>query len=137
MTQTGTFTASLPFSLSSFDRPTTTFDPTLLASIDQAAKGNSPPNDDSSPLGMILGIVFGVLAVIIAVVAVLYVKREQAKEKEQEVSEVDSVTTFYNDNMADREKEYEMAFENPVFDDNAMGRSSDAFNDESAEAVEL
>jgi hypothetical protein len=95
------------------------------------------PSGKPDQLGMILGIVFGLLAVIIAVVVVLYLQRQRAKGKVKEDSEPDEVTTFYNDNRAETQKEYEMAFENPVFDDNAATRSSDAFDDESAEALEL
>jgi hypothetical protein len=58
-------------------------------------------------------------------------------KKNAEESEPDAVTTFYNDNTAEREREFEMAFENPVYDDKQEDIDSDAFNNESVEAIEL
>jgi hypothetical protein len=51
-------------------------------------------------------------------------------------SEVDQVATFYHDNRVEMEKDYRMAFGNPVFDD-AAGGSSVAYDKDWAEAVEM
>jgi hypothetical protein len=58
-------------------------------------------------------------------------------KKQPEDSGPDEATAFYNDNTVEREREFEMAFENPVFDDKVQDIDSDAFNNESVEALEL
>jgi hypothetical protein len=103
-----------------------------------STKANPPPSDTNSPLGLILGIIFGLLVVIAVIIAAfIYVWHRREAAKNQEEPEPDSVTTFYNDNRAEVEREFEMAFENPVFDDNAAGASSEAFDNDSVEALEL
>jgi flagellar biosynthesis/type III secretory pathway M-ring protein FliF/YscJ len=96
------------------------------------------PRTSGSSLGIIIGVVFGVLAILVIVgFAVVYLRRRaEAEAQAAEQRESDEVETFYNDNQAETEKEFEVAFDNPVFDTNQTGIAmSDDFDDSFDEDV--
>jgi hypothetical protein len=133
LTLTDTFTSTRSFSVSDLHGPTLDFNATVLS-----RKAYPAPNHGSSPLGLILGIVFGLLAVIAFLIAgAVYVRWQRTLSNKAEESERDEATTFYNDNRNEIEKEYELAFDNPVFEDNAAGASSEAFENDSGETLQL
>jgi hypothetical protein len=106
------------------------------ASPSPVFRGRDPPGDSGSPLGLILGLVFGILAIVLSGLAVVYWRSHQ-EEKHEEEPEVDPVTQFYSDNRQETEAQYEMAFENPVFDRRTNGEvvSEDGFEEGFDEAA--
>jgi hypothetical protein len=87
---------------------------------------NPKPDSDGS-LGLILGLIFGLVAVISVVVGViLYTRYLRAEEKVPDsFDNGKSDQTFFNDTRDETEKEFELPFENPVFDEVAAGTAPD------------
>jgi hypothetical protein len=88
-----------------------------------------PPGSSGSSLVLIVGIVLGgVILVAILAAALIFVRRNRSTQPLEE-PEVDPVAQFYDDNKKEVQAEYEMAFENPVFDLEGVGDgvSSDEF----------
>jgi hypothetical protein len=120
-----TLNPTIRFTESSAPRSSTAFS----ASVSFDRHGQTPTGDSGSRLALILGILFGLIVLIAIVVsALLYVRSQRAKREEPE-SEVDPVARFYSDNRRETEAEFEMAFENPVFDRRNVGElpSDDQF----------
>jgi hypothetical protein len=75
---------------------------------------------------------------IVVFVGISQRRRAEAADKAAQGCEPDDGETVYNDNQAETEKEFEVAFDNPVFDANQMGIAlSDDFDDSYDEQVAL
>jgi hypothetical protein len=107
------------------------------SSINQEPRIADPGDSGSTSLGLILGIVFAVLVVAGAVVAFIVHRKMTRGAKPAEEPEVDPVTQFYDDNRNEVQAEYEMAFDNPVFDQRTAGGpgSGDEFEGSFDEAI--
>jgi hypothetical protein len=101
----------------------------LPASSGFEGRLDPPTGDSASSLGIILGVIFGLLVIVaIIVLGVIYWHTHNERTQVQE-PEVDPVAQFFDDNRREMQAEYEMAFENPVFNRNATGEiaSGDEF----------
>jgi hypothetical protein len=97
---------------------------------------DSPPPEGGSSLGLILGLVFGVIVIGVGIGAYLYVLKKPKREKIVEEDPMDRVRQFYSDNREETEREFEVAYENPVFDTmQALGDDSDVFDNDLDEGL--
>jgi hypothetical protein len=88
-----------------------------LLTVALGQKGRDPPPaEEGSSLGLIVGVVVGVVAIGVGIAVALYIGKLRSREKVVEEDPMARVKQFYSDNRKETEAEFEMAFENPVFD---------------------